>query len=40
MATYLHRIKCIGYFFLLLTVAGMDGCAHKKELKDIQDPFL
>ena len=32
-------IKCIGLFCLLLMIAWLGGCADKKDLKDIQDPF-
>ncbi len=41
MAKYQHLIKTVivATSCLLLMVAGMGGCAKKKDLKEIQDPF-
>jgi len=43
MATYRRLIQgigiVVGFLCLFLMVAWMGGCAQKKELKDIQDPF-
>jgi type IV pilus assembly protein PilQ len=39
MDSYRRLSKYIGIFYLLLMVAWLGGCANKKDLKDIQDPF-
>ena len=41
MAKYQRLIKTVmvGISCLFLMIAGMGGCAQKKELKDVQDPF-
>ena len=40
MDSYRNVSIVIGIFFLLLIIAWLGGCAPKKELKDIQDPFF
>jgi type IV pilus assembly protein PilQ len=39
MDSYRRLSKYIGIFYLSLMVAWLGGCANKKDLKDIQDPF-
>ena len=39
MDRYRRLSKCIGILYLIIMVALLGGCAKKKELKDVQDPF-
>ena len=39
MDSYRRLLKCFGIFYFTIMVALLVGCANKKDLKDVQDPF-